>query len=105
VLLRKPLTRRLYGWVAYTLMRSEVSYQARGEVPGGTFPADFDQRHNLAVVASYKLPNNWQVGGRFRLVSGRRTRRCSARCNMTAASSRSSVSSTAPASRRFISST
>lgn len=70
LLLRKPLTRRLYGWVAYTLMRSEVSFQARGDLPGGTFPADFDQRHNLAIVASYKLPHNWQIGGRFRLVSG-----------------------------------
>jgi len=70
LLLRKPLTRRLYGWVAYTLMRSEVTIQARGPLPGGTFPADFDQRHNLAVVASYKLPSNWQIGGRFRLVSG-----------------------------------
>ena len=70
LLIRKPLTRRLYGWVAYTLMRSDITIEPRGDAPGGTFPADFDQRHNLAVVASYKLPRNWQIGGRFRLVSG-----------------------------------
>ena len=70
LLLRKPLTRRLYGWVAYTLMRSQLFTLARGDQPGQRFTADFDQRHNLAVIASYKLPNNWQIGGRFRLVSG-----------------------------------
>lgn len=70
LLLRKPLTRRLYGWVAYTLMRSQVFLEARGPVPAMRFTADFDQRHNLAVIASYKLPRGWQIGGRFRLVSG-----------------------------------
>ncbi len=70
LLIRKPLTRRLYGWVAYTLMRSQVIQDARGDLPARVFTADFDQRHNLAVVASYKLPRNWQIGGRFRLVSG-----------------------------------
>ena len=70
LLLRKPLTRRLYGWVAYTLMRSQLFTEARGPLEAQRFTADFDQRHNLAVIASYKLPNNWQIGGRFRLVSG-----------------------------------
>ncbi len=70
LLLRKPLTRRLYGWVAYTLMRSQLFTEARGPLPATRFTADFDQRHNLALIASYKLPRGWQVGGRFRLVSG-----------------------------------
>lgn len=70
LLIRRPLTRRLYGWIAYTLMRNQTHVDASGDDPGGWFTADFDQRHNLAVIASYKLPHNWQIGGRFRLVSG-----------------------------------
>ena len=70
LLLRRPLTRRLYGWVAYTLMRSQLFTEARADLVAKRFTADFDQRHNLALIASYKLPRNWQIGGRFRLVSG-----------------------------------
>jgi hypothetical protein len=70
LLIRKPLTRRLYGWIAYTLMRSQTLLAPLADIPGGKFAADFDQRHNLAVIASVKLPRGWQVGGRFRLVSG-----------------------------------
>ena len=68
-LLRKQLTRRLYGWVAYTWMRSE-----RGTMTGESLtrrrPADFDQRHNFVVVVNVKLPRRWEVGGRFRVVTG-----------------------------------
>lgn len=70
LLIRKPLTRRLYGWIAYTLMRNRTHADPLGDFPGGWFTDDFDQRHNLVVIASYKLPRGWQVGGRFRLVSG-----------------------------------
>ena len=70
LLIRKPLTRRLYGWIAYILMRSQTLLAPLADIPGGKFAADFDQRHNLAVIASVKLPRGWQVGGRFRLVSG-----------------------------------
>lgn len=70
LLLRRPLTRRLYGWLAYTAMRSQSLVAALGPDPAERYPADFDQRHNLAVVASFKLRRGWQVGGRFRLVSG-----------------------------------
>jgi hypothetical protein len=31
---------------------------------------DFDQTHILAVVASYLLPRNWELGARWRLVTG-----------------------------------
>ncbi len=70
VLLRRPLTRRLYGWLAYTAMRSQALVQPLGQEPGERYPADFDQRHNLALIASVKLGRGWQIGGRFRLVSG-----------------------------------
>jgi hypothetical protein len=64
VLIRKPLTRRFYGWIAYTLgWRRALSGDE-------TVAHDFDQRHNLVFVASMKLPHRWRLGGRFRLASG-----------------------------------
>ncbi|MBS2024668.1 MAG: TonB-dependent receptor [Deltaproteobacteria bacterium] len=66
VLIRKELTDRLFGWIAYTLSRSD-----RVDRPGSVQRLfDFDQTHNLTIVASYKLPRGWQAGLRFRLISG-----------------------------------
>jgi hypothetical protein len=66
LLARKDLTGNLFGWLSYTLMRSE-----RQHAPGEDFvPFDFDQTHILTLILVYKLPKHWQVGGRFRLVSG-----------------------------------
>ncbi|MEM6290024.1 MAG: hypothetical protein AAGA54_02130 [Myxococcota bacterium] len=70
-LLRKRLTNKLYGWIGYTLMWSQLRFveTAPGEdIPSR--PSDFDQRHNFNLVASYILPKNWRIGGRFRVVSG-----------------------------------
>jgi hypothetical protein len=64
LLLRRRITRRLYGWVAYTLMRS------RRDGPDGPSLGDFDQPHNLVALASYRLPRGWRIGGRFRVTSG-----------------------------------
>jgi hypothetical protein len=64
LLLRRRITRRLYGWVAYTLMRSR-----RDEREGPTL-GDFDQPHNLVALLSYRLPRGWRLGGRFRVTSG-----------------------------------
>ena len=66
LLVRKELTERFFGWVAYTLSRSD-RIDRPGE-PRRLF--DFDQTHNLTVIASYKLGRGWQVGGRLRLISG-----------------------------------
>ena len=54
------------GWVAYTLSRSLRTDS--GDTEERLF--DFDQTHILTLVGSYLLPRNWQIGGRFRLVSG-----------------------------------
>lgn len=58
----------LYGWIAYTLSRSEI----RRDDPDDDWDASsvFDQTHNLNVVAVYELGLNWNLGARFRLVSG-----------------------------------
>lgn len=65
-LLRKDLTDRLFGWIAYTLSRSD-RIDRPGE-PRRLF--DFDQTHNLTIVASYQLSKGFQLGARFRLISG-----------------------------------
>jgi hypothetical protein len=66
VLFRKDLTRNLFGWVSYTLSRS-----LDRPTPQDPFrPFDFDQPHILTAIVVYKLPHDWQVGARFRLVSG-----------------------------------
>lgn len=66
LLLRHEVTRDVYGWIAYTLSRSEED-----DGPGTRFePTPFDQTHNLVVVASWKFAANWEAGLRFRLTSG-----------------------------------
>jgi len=66
VLLRKELTSRLFGWLAYTYSRSQ-----RIDRPGEPWrPFDFDQTHNLTAIVSYKLPRGWQIGARLRWITG-----------------------------------
>ncbi|HEY8378217.1 MAG TPA: TonB-dependent receptor, partial [Nannocystis sp.] len=66
LLVRKALTRRLFGWISYTLSKSLIRSQ-----PGADYrPFGFDQPHILTILGVYKLPRGWQIGGRFRLVSG-----------------------------------
>jgi TonB family protein len=56
---------RTFGYLAYTLSRSERSDH------GGPYRLfDHDQTHILSAVASRKLGRGWEVGARFRLVSG-----------------------------------
>jgi hypothetical protein len=54
------------GWLAYTLSRStRTDGFGRKE---RLF--EYDQTHNVAAVASYALGRGWEVGARFRYVSG-----------------------------------
>lgn len=72
LLIRQRLWRGLFGWVAYTVSRSE-----RRDGPGQPWRTfQFDQTHILTLIASYKLP--WsrlglEVGVRFRYVTGNPT--------------------------------
>jgi outer membrane receptor protein involved in Fe transport len=66
LLVRKELSERFFGWIAYTLSRSD-RVDRPGE-PRRLF--DFDQTHNLTLIASYKLGGGWQIGGRLRVISG-----------------------------------
>lgn len=67
VLLRAEPTERFFGWLSYTLMRSER--RDGGEDPWTLFA--FDQTHILTLVAGVTLPRGWEIGLRFQLTSGR----------------------------------
>ncbi len=69
VLLRHRQGSRFFGWVAYTLMRAE-----RRDGPGAAWrPFEFDQTHILTAVGSLRLGRGWELGVRFRYVTGRPT--------------------------------
>ncbi len=65
-LLRYKPTGRFFGWIAYTLSRSERRDQAGDDY----YTYDFDQTHILTALASYKLGRGWQIGARWRYVTG-----------------------------------
>jgi hypothetical protein len=56
---------RFFGWLAYTLSRSERRDHPMEDVR----LFDHDQTHNLILVGSYKL-GAWQMGGRFQYTTG-----------------------------------
>jgi TonB family protein len=57
---------RFFGWLAYTLSRSQ-----RTQPPSDVETLyEYDQTHILTVLGSYKLGRGWEFGARFRLVSG-----------------------------------
>lgn len=64
--LRHKLSNRFFGWLTYTISRSE-----RKDFGADAWRRfDNDQTHILSLIASYDLPKHWSIGGRFRLVSG-----------------------------------
>jgi TonB family protein len=66
LLVRKELSERFFGWIAYTLSRSDRI--DRPGLPQRLF--DFDQTHNLTAIAAYKFARGWQIGARFRIITG-----------------------------------
>ena len=66
LLIRHYPNNRFFGWIAYTLSRSERLDQETGQ-----FEAyEFDQTHILTAVAGYNLPYNFDIAARFQLVTG-----------------------------------
>jgi TonB family protein len=57
---------RFFGFLAYTLSRSVR--KDGPDAPERLF--NFDQTHILTAIGSYVLGRGWQVGARFRLISG-----------------------------------
>ncbi len=68
VLARHEVTKNFFGWVAYTFSRSE---ERRSGTPDGYVLNTFDQTHILTLIGSYRLPFGFEIGARFRYVTGR----------------------------------
>jgi TonB family protein len=73
LLARRPLTRRLAGWVSYTLSRSTRETRVPGVARSGvvSVPSEFDRTHVLNVVLAYDLGRGWRAGARFFYYTGR----------------------------------
>lgn len=61
---RGPFT----GWISYTLGKSIRIFDSINN--GKPFPAKHDRRHDLSVVANYKLNRNWDFSGVFVYATG-----------------------------------
>ncbi|MHB8878770.1 MAG: TonB family protein [Myxococcaceae bacterium] len=66
VMLRHEVTRDFFGWISYTLNRAESSRVGQSSY----YLNQYDQTHILTLVGSYRLPLGFEVGARFRYVSG-----------------------------------
>jgi hypothetical protein len=65
-LLRQAVSKWFFGWISYTLMRSERKDCAACD--WRLF--DFDQTHILILAGSVYLPKGFGIGVRFRYISG-----------------------------------
>ncbi|HEY5950939.1 MAG TPA: TonB family protein [Kofleriaceae bacterium] len=65
VLLRRQVKNGLFGWVSYTLSRSE-RFRA-----GEYVPYDFDRTHLANLVLGLPLRRNWDLGMRLQYQSGK----------------------------------
>jgi hypothetical protein len=67
LMVRREITRNFFGWITYTLSRTRELEFNDTEYEFSTF----DQTHVGNLVASYKFDSGWELGGRFRLATGR----------------------------------
>jgi TonB family protein len=66
ILLRHDQGQRFFGWLAYSLSRSESwDFEEKQWVLTGK-----DQTHNLIAVGSWKLPRNWEAGFKLQFTTG-----------------------------------
>jgi TonB family protein len=66
LMLRYAADEHFFGWVSYTLSRSERTWLP-GQ-PSRLF--ELDQTHILTALGSYRLGRGWELGMRFRYVTG-----------------------------------
>jgi hypothetical protein len=66
LLVRQELTKGFFGWIAYTLSRSE-----RRDHPDQAWRTfQYDQTHILTLIGSYQFGRGYQLGLRYRFVTG-----------------------------------
>lgn len=61
----------LTGWVGYTLSWTWRKFPELND--GKKFPAKYDRRHDLSVVATYELNDRWKLGAVFVYATGNAT--------------------------------
>jgi TonB family protein len=66
LLVRQELFKGFFGWISYTLSRSER--KDHPDDPWRVF--QYDQTHILTIIGSYKFGRGYQIGIRFRYVTG-----------------------------------
>jgi hypothetical protein len=59
---------KLTGWIGYTLAKTDRKFPDLNS--GNIFPAKYDRRHDLSVVAGYKLNERWTFGAAFIYATG-----------------------------------
>jgi hypothetical protein len=73
LLLRRPLSKRLSGWLSYTLSRStrEAHFvTSSGGTAAANVPSEFDRTHVLNAIVGYDLGRRWRAGARFVFYTG-----------------------------------
>jgi TonB family protein len=66
ILLREELSKRLFGWLSYSIVRSE-----RRAGPNAQYRAfDYDQTHVLTALVSYDIGAGFELGARVRYATG-----------------------------------
>src|SRR5205814_2537681 len=66
LLLRQSVSKWFFGWISYTIMRSE-----RKDCASCAWRLfDFDQTHVLVLAVHAYLPRGFEVGLRFRYITG-----------------------------------
>ena len=59
---------KLTGWVGYTWAKTERKFPDLNS--GKIYPAKYDRRHDLTIVAGYKLNERWTFGSSFIYATG-----------------------------------
>ena len=79
MMLRREPVGNLFGWISYTLSKSErldyPSYtdeeiEEAGTVDNEWYPFDYDQTHIFVAVAGYQFPKGFNLSSRFSYVTG-----------------------------------
>ncbi len=69
VIVRHAPVKRFFGWISYTLSKSE----RRDSPTQAWFPFDFDQTHILSAQGGYELPLGFDVSAQVQYVTGNPT--------------------------------
>jgi hypothetical protein len=73
LLVRRPFTKRLSGWLSYTLSRSTRDTNfitPSGGTASATVPSEGDRTHVVNAILAYDLGRHWHAGARFVFFTG-----------------------------------